>query len=37
MSYDYLNAITTKTDIITMQASQIEKMKLFKRVPSIFS
>ncbi len=31
MSYDYLNAITTKTDIITMQASQIEKMKLFKK------
>jgi hypothetical protein len=31
MSYDYVNAINTKTDIITMQASQIKKMKMFKK------
>ena len=31
MSYDYVNAINTKTDIITMQASQIKKIKMFKK------
>ena len=31
MSYDYLNAIDTNTDIITMQAPQIKKMSFFKK------
>ena len=31
MTYDYINAINTKTDIITMQASQIKKIKMFKK------
>ena len=31
MSYDYVNAIKSKTDIITMQPSQIKKLSLFKK------
>lgn len=31
MSYDYINAIETKTDIITMQLEQIKKLKFFKK------
>ena len=31
MSYDYINAINTKTDIITMQSSQIKNIKMFKK------
>ena len=27
MSYDYINAISTGTDIITMQSDQIKKLK----------
>jgi transaldolase len=31
MSYDYINAINCGTDIITMQAAQINKMKMFSK------
>ena len=31
MSYDYINAIKSKTDIITMQPNQIAKLSLFKK------
>jgi len=31
MSYDYLNAIKCKTDIITMQLPQIKKLKMFEK------
>jgi transaldolase len=31
MSYDYINAISTGTDIITMQKGQIEKLKMFNK------
>ena len=29
MSFDLVNAIRAKTDIITMQTSQLKKLKLF--------
>ncbi len=31
MSYDYINAISTGTDIITMQKSQIKKLNMFNK------
>ena len=31
MSYDYINAISTGTDIITMQSDQIKKLKMFNK------
>ena len=31
MSYDYINAISTGTDIITMQKSQIKKLSMFNK------
>lgn len=37
MSYDYINAILCGSDIITMQASQIKKLKLFEKKPEDYS
>ena len=31
MTYDYINAMETKTDIITMQIEQIKKIKMFEK------
>ena len=31
MSYDYINAINCGADIITMQLSQIKKLKMFNK------
>jgi transaldolase len=31
MSYDYITAIETKTDIITMQIAQIKKIQMFEK------
>ena len=37
MSYDYINAIVCGSDIITMQSSQIKKLKLFEKTPDDYS
>jgi len=37
MPYDYINAIVCGSDIITMQSSQIKKLKLFKKTPDDYS
>jgi len=37
MPYDYINAQKTGSDIITMQGSQIKKLKLFNKSPEDYS
>ena len=37
MPYDYISAINTSTDIITMQIDQIKKLKLFGKKPEDYS